>query len=313
MSPPPISPEQLAALPPEFRAVVEAIVQHYERRIAELEAEVTRLKKSPQNSSLPPATQHPHAKPPKSKPKSKRKRGGQSGHSKCERALIPSGDCQGVVALKPAACRRCGTRLVGNDPQPLRHQVWELPEIQPIVTEYQRHRLSCPGCGESTCGALPPGVPRGQSGPRLIAFVALLTAYFRPSKRRTAEFVSTIVNIPCRASLTVKHQTIATQALRPAYDELAAALPQQPHLNGDESPTKEGTTKSWLWTFVAKSFTLFALRPTRAATVLTELLGEPFRGVMSCDRAKMYWQCGRLQWCRAHLKRAPFQFNRGRR
>ncbi|MCH7520613.1 MAG: IS66 family transposase zinc-finger binding domain-containing protein, partial [Candidatus Marinimicrobia bacterium] len=158
MSPPPISPEQLAALPPEFRAVVEAIVQHYERRIAELEAEVTRLKKSPQNSSLPPATQHPHAKPPKSKPKSKRKRGGQSGHSKCERALIPSGDCQGVVALKPAACRRCGTRLVGNDPQPLRHQVWELPEIQPIVTEYQRHRLSCPGCGESTCGALPPGV-----------------------------------------------------------------------------------------------------------------------------------------------------------
>ena len=24
---------------------------------------------------------------------------------------------------------------------------------------------------------------------------------------------------------------------------------------------------------------------------------------MSCDRAKMYWQCGRLQWCWAHLKR----------
>lgn len=303
MSPPPISPEQLAALPPEFRAVVEAIVQHYERRIAALEAEIARLKKTPQNSSLPPATQHPHAKPPKSKPKSKRKRGGQQGHSKCERALIPSEDCRDVVALKPAACRRCGTRLRGNDPQPLRHQVWELPEIQPIVTEYQRHRLSCPGCGESTCGALPPGVPRGQSGPRLIAFVALLMAYFRQSKRRTAEFVSTIVNIPCCASLTVKHQNIATQALRGTYEELAAALPQQPHLNGDESPTKEGTTKSWLWTFVAKSFTLFALRPTRAATVLTDLLGEPFRGVMTCDRAKMYWQCGRLQWCWAHLKR----------
>ena len=32
--------------------------------------------------------------------------------------------------------------LVGDDPQPLRHQVWELPQIEPIVIEYQRHRLS---------------------------------------------------------------------------------------------------------------------------------------------------------------------------
>ena len=65
-----------------------------------------------------------------------------------------------------------------HGPQPLRHQVWELPEIQPIVTEYQRHRLICT-CGNSTCGELPQGVPTGQAGPRLIAFVALLMACFR--------------------------------------------------------------------------------------------------------------------------------------
>src|SRR5207302_1482587 len=28
-----------------------------------------------------------------------------------------------------------------------------------------------------------------------------------------------------------------------------------------------------------------------------------FRGVVNCDRAKMYWSLGRLQWCWAHLKR----------
>lgn len=287
----------IARQPPEAQAIIRILLS----RIAELEA---RLNKSPENSSLPPSTQHPHAKPSKSKTSnSKRNRGGQKGHPKHERSLIPSEDCQAVVPLKPEACRSCGSKLHGDDPQPLRHQVWELPEIQPIVTEYQQHRLCCEGCGESTCAELPHGVPSGQSGPKLIAFVALLMACFRQSKRRTATFVSTVFNIPCSAALTVKHQTIATAALRPAYDELAAALPEQPHLNGDESPTKEGPTKSWLWTFVAKSFTLFALRPTRAATVLTELLGEPFRGVMSCDRAKMYWQCGRLQWCWAHLKR----------
>jgi hypothetical protein len=55
------------------------------RRVAELEE---RLGKSPQNSSLPPSTQHPHAEPPADKRKSKRTCGGQPGHPGHERALI---------------------------------------------------------------------------------------------------------------------------------------------------------------------------------------------------------------------------------
>ena len=292
-----ITEDLIARQPPEAQAIIRILLG----KIAELEA---RLNKTPENSSRPPSTQHPHAKLAQSKrSNAKRKRGGQKGYPKYERSLIPTDNCQAVVPLKPDACRRCGSKLSGDDRQPLRHQVWELPEIQPVVTEYQQHRLRCECCGTATCADLPDGVPSGQSGPKLIAFVALLMACFRQGKRRTAEFVRMVFNIPCSASLTVKHQTIATAALRPAYDELAAALPEQTHLNGDETPTKEGPTKSWLWTFVAKSFTLFALRPTRAATVLDELLGDEFRGVMGCDRAKMYWQCGRLQWCWAHLKR----------
>lgn len=303
MSSLPISPEQLAALSPDARAVIAAIVEHYERRIARLEAELRGLRKTPQNSSLPPSTQHPHAKPVKPKSKSKQKRGGQPGHARHQRPLIPTDQCDEVVPLKPTECRRCGTKLFGCDIDPLRHQVYELPEIKPLITEYQQHRLCCSGCGETTCAPLPAGVPTGQSGPKLITFVALLMACFRQSKRRTALFVEMFLNIPCCPALTVKQQTIATHALQPTYAELVAALPTQSRLNGDESPMKEGPLKSWLWTFVAQKFTVFALRGSRAATTIRELLGETFAGVMGCDRAKMYWQCGRLQWCWAHLKR----------
>ena len=80
-------------------------------------------------------------------------------------------------------------------------------------------------------------------------------------------------------------------------------MPAQPQLGIDESPTKEAATKAWLWTFVAGLFTVFALRGTRAATVLTEWLTDDFAGVVICDRAKMYWALGWLQWCWAHLKR----------
>ncbi|MEZ5940852.1 MAG: IS66 family transposase [Planctomycetaceae bacterium] len=294
-----ITEELIARQPPEAQAIIRLLLA----QIAELRAELAALKKTPENSSLPPSAQHPHAKPPRNASKSKRKRGGQQGHNKVERALVPLERCTEVVTCQPRSCRRCGTALAGQDPTPLRHQVWELPEIKPLITEYQRHRLACTACGTSTCGQLPAGVPRGQSGPRLIAFVALLMACFRQSKRRTAQFVSMVLNIPCSAALTVKHQQIATQATRAAYDDLAAALPREPVLYGDESPTKQASERAWLWTFVARRFTVFAVRTSRAATILTDLFDAAYDGVMHCDRAKMYWQLGRLQWCWAHLKR----------
>ena len=298
-----ITEEMIARQPAEAQVIIRMLLAHIaqqDRRIAELEA---RLKLSPRNSSLPPSSEHPHAKPPRKKSRSRKKRGGQPGHAKHERPLIPVEDCSEVIALKPTACRRCGTKLCGDDPQPLRHQVWELPEIQPLVTEYQRHRRECPGCHETTCGVLPAGVPTGQSGPRLVAFTALLMAYYRQSKSRTAQFLTTLLGQPCCAALTVKLQNLVTDATRPAYDELVGQLPDQPHLNIDESPTKEASRKSWLWTFVAKPFTVFAVRATRAATALDDLLTDRFNGLVTCDRAKMYWSRGHLQWCWSHVKR----------
>ena len=295
---------------PDVQAVVRMLlarIVEQDRRIAELEARIVdlqgRLNKSPQNSSLPPSSQHPHAKPPIAKPKSKKKRGGQPGHVKHERSLLPTAQCDDVHMLKPSACRRCGTKLTGMDANPLRHQIWELPEIKPLVTEYQRHRLRCACCATTTCAPLPPGVSLGQAGPRLTALTALLMGCFRQSKSRVALFLEQVLGQPCSPGWVVKLQNQATAALRPNWQELAAQLSNQDNLGIDETPTKEGSRKSWLWACVAKPFTVFALRPTRAATVLTELLGGKFRGVTNCDRAKMYWSLGRLQWCWAHLKR----------
>jgi len=301
-----VTEDLIARQPPEAQAIIRLLlarIAEQDRRISALEAEVAALKKSPRNSSLPPSTEHPHAKPPRGKKESNRKPGGQPGHPKYERALVPVEQCHAAVPLKPDICRRCGEALVGNDPQPLRHQVWEIPPIQPLVTEYQLHRLICPCCRESTCAQLPVGVPTSQGGPRLVALVALLMGCFRQSKRRVALFLGSVLNQPCSPGWVVKLQQQATAAITPPCDELARQLPVEEILRIDESPTKQGKTKAWLWTFVAASYTVFALRTTRAATVLQELLTDSFDGVIHCDRAKMYWKNGRLQWCWAHLKR----------
>jgi transposase len=302
-SQPPISPEQLEAFPPDFRAVLMMIIDHYEQRIAALETELAGCKKSPRNSSLPPSTEHPHAKPPRTNPKSKKKRGGQRGHLKHERKLLPTEECSQVVPLRPDHCRRCGTPLAGDDPEPLRHQVWELPRIEPVVTEFQRHRRTCECCGETTCAPLPDGVPTGQSGPRLVAFVGLLMGHFRQSKRRASFFLQDFLGMPCCPSLTVKMQNQVARALEQPYEELKDSLAIESQLFMDESPTKQGNQKAWLWAAVAPRSAIFAIFSSRKAEALPKLLGNDFTGIINCDRAKMYWRAKRLQWCWAHLKR----------
>ncbi len=296
---------------PAVRAFVLALIQSVEAlqehivqlntRIVELESQVKRL--TPQNSSIPPSTVHPHGKPPTNKPKSSRNHGGQKGHKRHQRVLVPSEQCNEVIPLIPSVCRNCQEPLVGEDHSPLRHQVYELPPIVPIITEYQQHRLLCPKCGTKTCGQLPNGVPAGQSGPRLMALTALLMGHFRQSKRLTSEFLTDLLNIPCCPSLTVKIQKHVSKALADPHEELRAALSEEFNVHMDETPTKEGSSKAWLWTAVTNSVVLFAVFSTRAATAITSLLGENFQGIINCDRAKMYYMAKHLQWCWAHLIR----------
>lgn len=313
---PVIPPEMEAEMTPAVKAFVEAMVDHYESRCAEYESQCAKYKArieelerqikklTPQNSSVPPSTQHPHARPNKpAKDGKKRRRGGQRGHKKHQREMIPTEQCDDVIPLKPDACSHCGEALTGSDPEPLRHQVWELPEIKPIVTEYQRHRLPCGRCQKTTCAPLPEGVPEGQSGPRLVAFTGLLMGHFRQSKRRASSFLQDLLRTPCSPALTVKMQNQVAAALEAPYEELKGELERQEQVYMDESPTKEANRKSWLWAVVAPLFAVFAIFSSRKGEAVPELLGDDFSGIINCDRAKMYWQAERLQWCWAHLKR----------
>jgi transposase len=306
---PPVPPSRIT-IPPEIEAEMTPAVKEFvlaafaalESRIEELERQLQRL--TPQNSSLPPSTQHPHAKPKREELEpAQRKRGGQPGHRQHCRKLLPPEECQQIIVSKPSVCRCCRKSLAGSDPQPVRHQVWELPPLQPIVIEYQLHRLRCKNCGRMTCGELPAGVPAGQSGPRLVAFTGLLMGHFRQSKRRAAMFLQDFLKMPCAASLTVKMQNQVAAALHAPYRELQNCLAEQRQLFMDETPTKQAQQKAWLWTAVAPLMAVFAIFSSRKAEAIPKLLGNSFSGIINCDRAKMYWQAKRLQWCWAHLKR----------
>jgi len=287
---------------PLVRAFVRAEFAKFEERISALEEQVRKL--TPRNSSVPPSTEHPHAKPKrKPAPGKKRKQGGQKGHKRHLRELVPTEQCTTVTEWFPEACRRCGGELERVSGPPQRHQVWELPPIEPIIDEYQLFRGHCPCCGITTMASLPEGVPSGQCGPRLAAFTGLLMVHFRQSKRRTAAFLGDLLNVPASPGWVVKIQTLVSEAAALPYEELHSHLADQQQLFVDESPTKEKNQKAWLWVAVAPLFAVFGVFANRSRESLCSLIGDYQGIILNCDRAKMYLDGKRLQWCWAHLKR----------
>ena len=130
------------------------------QQLTRLQAEVTRLREqlktlqaqlsqTSANSHKPPSSDPPTRARVKVRELSTRPRGGQRGHRGTTRALLPVEEVDELHVCQPTHCGGCGSPLTGSDPSPLRHQVTELPRLQPMVAEYQLHALRCGWCGVS--------------------------------------------------------------------------------------------------------------------------------------------------------------------
>jgi transposase len=308
-NPLPIPDELWEKVPPEAQAAIAAAFLAMQQRIAELETRVrdleARLKLNSTNSSKPPSSDPVGMKRKPPAPPSKRKRGGQPGHRKAHRVLVPPEQVAETIHCKPASCRRCGHDLVGEDSEPLVHQVAELPKIQPVVTEYRLHRLACEHCRATTCGSPPDGVPTGCFGPYLQAVLAMLAGAYRLSKRQIQQIVSDLFNLRISTGMVSKLERQSSQALEVPYNEAAASVLEAKIVNVDETSWRETRRKVWLWATVTKLVTVFTIAAHRSRDVAIALLGTRDDQVVGSDRYSVYeyimerWR----QVCWSHLMR----------
>lgn len=302
---PPIPKELWDTIPPAAQTALLVVFQQYEARIAQLEGRVRQLEeqvgKNSKNSSRPPSTDTPAVKRAPPKDTTGRSRGGQPGHAFHARPMLPPDRC---VALKPDSCRRCGQALHGADPEPLRHQVVDLPVPKPDVTEYQLHRLACRGCGTVTCAPLPAGVPTGHSGPRLQATTALLTGAYRLSKRQVETMLADLFGVPLSAGEVCALEQHTSQVLAPVVEELQHYCRTQP-ANVDETGWRQERQRAWLWVAVTPLATVFHIARSRGRSALRDLLGTDYRQVLTSDRWSAYngRPLRQRQICWAHLQR----------
>jgi hypothetical protein len=293
-----ISAEDWAATPLAVRALVLELL----RRLAEVEA---RLNQTSRNSSKPPSSDPPGAKPRPTKAPTGRKTGGQLGHEGHSRQLKPESEVDQIVDVWPEKCGQCGTLLLGEDAQPERHQVTELPRITPVVTEYRRHRLCCLACGAQTQAPWPTTMPLGSFGPRLQATVGYLTGRIGASQRDVQDIFATLYQTAVSVGgIGALEQAVST-ALATPVTEAERYVQRQPVRNADETSWRENGKRRWLWISVTPLVTIFRLLQTRGAAGAKELLGEVVWGIIGTDHYSGYhWIDARQrQLCWAHLKR----------
>src|SRR6266508_2470139 len=253
-----------------------ARLREHETLLRDLQA---KLGQTSRNSSKPPSSDPPSTPPAPPRPARGRKAGGQVGHQGHQRPLIPPDQVHDPIELQPQQCPSCQTPLPHDlpDARPLRRtQVYELPPIEPFITEYRQHTVCCPSCQRLVTADLPPDAPPGAFGPRATALMAVL---------RGCERVS--------------------EALAPVDAAIQQAVQMQPHVNVDETSWPSETRTGWLWVAVSAVAVCFRICTGRGQDQLRALLGASYRGIVSSDRLSAYKLLpnGQRQLCWSHLIR----------
>src|SRR3954447_24951706 len=310
MIPRPPIPEALwNSVPPEAQIAimdawdsVNARVLELEQRVRDLEA---RLKLNSTNSSKPPSSDPIGFKRRPPAPPSGRKRGGQPGHRRARRRLVPPEKVRTITECRPTDCRRCGHALLGDDPSPLVHQVAELPRIEPLVDEYRLHRLACPRCRVTTCGSLPAGVPTGCFGPYLQAVLSTLAGGYRLGKRQVQQIAGDLFGLSIATGTVSKLERQSAAVLEAPYNEVATGVHDAPAAGIDDTSWRENRRKAQLWVVVTAMTTVFTIAAKRSAAVAKAVLGSKPNQVVTSDRHSS------LEWidpvwrqvCWSHLNR----------
>jgi len=280
-----------------------------QKQVDSLEAEVTKLREqvnqNSKNSSKPPSSDPPYQRKYPKQEASGQKKGGQKGHAGKGRKLKPPEQVNRIVVSKPVACEACGALLLGEDRQPRRRQVIELPKVEAQIIEYQLHSLTCCACGVHNQAEWPADMPKGSFGERLQATIGYFGGRFGISQRDIQEALETVFRVEIGLGSIPAQEQRVSQAVAQPVAEALEYVQGQAAVNLDETSWHEWNQIFWMWVCTTPVVSVFRIFPTRGANGAKQLVGKDYPGIVGSDRYSAYNWLDPLkrQLCWAHLKR----------
>jgi transposase len=247
--------------PPSYDELA-VLVTVLKTRLEELEAENAELKRrlgvNSRNSSKPPSADGLEKPPPRSmRGRSGRRPGKQPGSPGTALAQVADPDRR--VRHFPASCGGCSRRLNRSEQaaDPVRRQVFDVPQMKVSVTEHVLHALAC-GCGHVTRADAPAGASApAVYGPNVTTFAAYLSAQHHIPVVRIVEVLADIAGIEVSSGWVTDACKRVEQALAGANSAIRDAIADADVAHFDESVTRVNGKNHWMHTAATATLTAF--------------------------------------------------------
>jgi transposase len=266
--------------------------------LIELVLRLQRPEKTSRTSSKPPSTdrkdRREHAKPGGAKP-------GHEGHS---RALSPEVDR--IVDHAPQQCPCCRIALSPDLPseEVSVHERIELPQIKPFVEHHRRLAVQCPGCGARVVAAPPPAATGTPFGPRLHAVATYLKTFQSLSYERLQATLADLFGLPLSQGGLMNMLRRAQTCFQAGRAHAVAVLRQAKVVASDETGVRIEGSNAYHWVFRCTAAVVHQAAPTRAASVVREMMAGHRPEVWLSDRySAQQGHAAAQQTCLAHLAR----------
>jgi transposase len=280
----------------QLNAQLLAQLQVLQERVKQLEAELASSRGGSGSSPSPPIWVKPNRP---SRKKKKRKPRSQGFARKLDTVTAH-------IQHRLEACPDCHVALTGHRVLKTR-QVIELPPVQAQVIEHQLVQRTCPQCRKSWAPDVDFAafaVGRQRFGISLQAEVALLREQCRLPFRVIRDYLKHRFGLRVSVGQLVALVQGVAERGKAAVAELKQQIRGSPVVNGDETTWRENGQNGYVWSFSTDRLRYFVYRKSRASSVVSEVLGDRYEGVVVSDFYGGYnAHLGMHQRCWVHLLR----------
>lgn len=263
-------------------------------------------KKNSKNSSKPPSSDFGNIKKTQSlKENSDKKVGGQSGHKGHSLKMVSNPDS--VIKHEPSYCNCCGNDLSCVASKFIdRRQVFDIPEIKPIVTEYQLFEKQCT-CGHVSKSGFEKGINSPVSyGRNTQALIGYMSARQYLPYKRLEELLQSVFGLTiCQGSIKNIITKLST-GLEPAYESIRQSVINSKVIGADETSVNINGKNHWAWTFQTQIATFINIHFRRGYQAIEAIVPEGFeKSIIVSDCWASYFKTNAKshQLCTAHILR----------
>jgi transposase len=266
--------------------------------LIELVLRMQRPPKTSRTSSKPPSTdrkeRRDQAKPGGAKP-------GHEGHSR-----IISATPDEVVEHRPDQCSCCSAVLMADLPGETIsiHELIDLPEITPHVTQHRRLAVRCPTCGTRVVAPVPEAAKGTPFGPRVHAVATYLKTFQSLSYERLQSALADLFGLTLSQGGLMNLLRRAQRTFAAERDKAVAALRQARVIASDETGVRIEGSSAYHWVFRCAEAVVHHASPTRGAIVVRTMMDGHRPEVWCSDRySAQQGHADAHQTCLAHLSR----------